>query len=132
MLKFSLKRDADTNKPVGLIITYGVKCSRCGYCGKWPECKYSRRSKIRNALLSIYTFLDFHFDIEAYHLLDIYKEYKNLSGTKKCPYNIPKIFCCEDCICYSEAGTCNHPDEKVRDRANKRKKGVICEHFKTI
>ena len=129
MLKFSLKRDKDTNKVVGIIITYGIKCSKCGYCGKWPECKYSRRSKIRDTLLNLYTLLDFKFNIEAYDILDIYKEYKDLSGTDMCPYKIPKIFKCRDCVFHHRRGTCNHPDEKVRA---KKKNGVICEQFRTI
>ena len=80
-----------------VIITCGYNCEDSCYCDKAKQCKYKSSHRYHNFIVNFHNFFKYKLHIELPHLIYIQKEYKQLSGTKKCPFNKSRHYTCSHC-----------------------------------
>lgn len=125
MFKISLTKDINTQKTTGIIITHGYICSCYYHCDKGVKCKYrSKGYKFHNWSVGVHRFFSRYLHIELPYWLHINKQWSNLSGTTKCPYNKSRYYSCWDCTynggeidgsCFNEDYTSSSFDDTRAD-----------------
>ena len=103
MFKISFDRDLLNNDPkkrnkiTGLIITCGYHCSNSFRCKCGSKCKYRKGFTFHNWSVGVHRFFEYRLHIKLPHLLYIQRQYTDLSGTTKCPFQMERIYTCFDC-----------------------------------
>lgn len=93
-----LHKDPEQRKKIkGLIVECGYSCLSSCWCPHRYECKHRSKYRWHNFSVSFSNFLYRHFDIEFHFPIYFQKHAVDLSGTTKCPHQIPRIYTCYDC-----------------------------------
>ena len=74
-----------------LIIECGYSCNNSCWCPHGRECKYKSKYRWHNFSLSVARFFECHFHIY------FQKHSVDLSGTTRCPHQMPRLYTCWDC-----------------------------------
>lgn len=81
-----------------LIITCGIDCGDKCNCHHYKECKYKSSYKFHNFSVGVHRFFEYKLHIKLPRLpIYINREWMRLSGTEKCPFNMPRKYTCYDC-----------------------------------
>lgn len=114
-----MNRDPEKrNKILGVIFEFGYHCTYSCWCPYGSKCKYKCRYRFHNACVAIQSFFHYRlrwkwFKIPFY----IQAHSSDLSGTTKCPNNIPRH---KDCYrCKYSAG--------IRECSNKQRHQMLKE-----
>lgn len=81
-------------------IQTGLECGDRLKCSYREKCKkYANRSYIlHNMKVDIRDFFEYRLHIKLPHIpIYVEKKYARLSGTKSCPFNLPRNYTCYDC-----------------------------------
>lgn len=107
MFKIRFYRGMDINdltkkgKIKGIDIKYSTHCSFYE-CDCRSKCKYRKASSIHRILVNFRIWLSNNININKLpNILFIDKPFRDLSGTTRCPFNVPRRYHCNDCI-YSD------------------------------
>lgn len=93
-----MNKDPEKRKKIkGFIVECGYSCHISFWCPNGSKCKYKSTYRWHNFSVNFSRFLYRHFNIN-FHLPIYFQRHRvDLSGTTKCPYQMPRLYTCWDC-----------------------------------
>lgn len=93
-----LNKDPKERKKIkGFIVECGYNCQSSCWCPHGMMCKHRAKYRWNNFSVSVSNFLYRKFHIDFHFPIYFQKHSVDLSGTTKCPHQIPRLYTCYDC-----------------------------------
>lgn len=93
-----MNKDPKMRKKIkGFIVECGYSCHISFWCPKGSKCKYRATYKWHNFSVNFSRFFYRHFNINFRLPIYFQRHRVDLSGTTKCPHQMPRLYTCWDC-----------------------------------
>lgn len=93
-----MNHDSEKRKKIkGFIIECGYSCNNSCWCPHGNKCRYKSKYRWHNFSVSVSRFFELHLHIRFHFPVYFQKHSVDLSGTTKCPHQVPRMYTCHDC-----------------------------------
>lgn len=93
-----MNKDPNKRKKIKwFIVESGYRCRKSYSCPHGSKCKYHSKYTWHNFSVNVSRFIYRKFHVEFHFPIYFQKHGSDLSGTTRCPYEMPRMYDCYDC-----------------------------------
>lgn len=123
-----MNKDPEKRKKIqSLIIEAGYECSHSCWCKYGATCKYRGNYRFHNACVAISTFFRYRLGWKWFKIPFYFqRHHSDLSGTTKCPHQLPRHKDCWRCIYHRDIRECDNK-QRLQMIKEGRRSELACE-----
>lgn len=111
----------------GIIFEAGYDCTHSCWCKNGKDCKYRRKYRFHNLVVSLQTFFQYKLGWKWFRVPFYFQSHSsNLSGTIRCPHHMPRNKDCWHCTYSCSDRNCRN-EERIKLIQEGRFRELDCE-----